>query len=340
MHIDHRLEFCAEADLSQLNTLKVPARARCLVRVLERAALAALRHDPRMQGKRAVLGGGSNVVLPSHFDGALIQQAFSGFSFSTSGDGVDLVVDAGMNWHALVLECVERGYFGIENLALIPGSCGAAPIQNIGAYGVELSDFLQAVEVFDWHSGEFIWWPRANLALGYRDSIFKRLEPGRFLITRVQLRLNREAVARADYAGLKDELMTLGVTKPTPRDVMHAVIRVRSRKLPHPNQTPNAGSFFKNPYVSESAAQALSLKHAGMPMWREAERVKVSAAWLIEQSGLKGLAMGKCAISAQHALVLINHGADAIGIRALADHVIAKVHERFGIDLECEPTWL
>jgi UDP-N-acetylmuramate dehydrogenase len=234
---------------------------------------------------------------------------------------------------------LERGLSGLENLSLIPGQAGAAPIQNIGAYGVELSSALRGVTAWDWQRSAWVCFESADCQLGYRDSLFKSAAADRYLVTSLQLRLNRVFRPQLDYAGLSDTLSGMGVEHPSARDVSDAVIRLRRRKLPDPAVTGNAGSFFKNPELDPEQAHALAAAHPGLPVWPTDDgRSKLSAAWMIENCGLKGLREGDAAVSEQHALVLVNLGsASGKNIVTLARRIQSSVADRFGLMLEPEP---
>ncbi len=326
-----------DVDLATFNALRLPARTDLLVEVLD---LAALPDAFQAFGRpRAVLGGGSNVVLQGDVEGPVFRVLGQGFEARPRDDHTALVrADAGLEWDALVDRCIAAGAHGIENLALIPGLAGAAPIQNIGAYGVELAQVIDHVEAYDLDGMRLREIPAAECGFGYRDSRFKR-EAGAWLVTRIGLRLERAFSPRLGYTGLADEL---GDVQNAARDAQHvadAVRRIRSRKLPDPAISPNAGSFFKNPAVPLVAATALRERWPEMPIYPLADgQAKLSAAWMIEACGLKGACAGDAAISPRHALVVVNHGAaTAADVLALQARVERAVHEAFAVTLEREP---
>ncbi len=329
-----------DAALEGRNTLRVAARAEILVDVHDVAALPALFELPAFGAlPLLVLGEGSNLLFAGDWPGIVLSMATRGIDvLGESGQRTRIRVAAGENWNDFVHWSLARGYRGLENLVLIPGTVGAAPIQNIGAYGVEVAQTIAAVHVWDRHDGHARVLDAASCAFGYRDSLFKR-EPDRYLITAVDFELARDAPLRLDYAGIRDELATLGDGEPTASRIAEAVARLRTRKLPSPAVIGNAGSFFKNPVVAADLAGALGDAHAGMPAWPSADgMVKLSAAWLIEQAGLKGYRDGAAGISAQHALVLVNHGgATGAALLGVAKHVARTVKDRFGVVLEAEP---
>ena len=282
-----------------------------------------------------VLGAGSNVILASDVPGTVYLNRMSGREIvDQTSDHTLVEVGAGENWHLLVDWSLERGLSGLENLSLIPGLAGAAPIQNIGAYGVELSSVLERVTAWDWRRSTWV-----SLGREDRDSLFKSLGPDRYLVTSIRLKLAQSFVPQLGYAGLQQELSAMGISRPSARDVSDAVCRLRRRKLPDPAMIGNAGSFFKNPLVSADQAAALTEQHPGLPCWPDNDgRVKLSAGWMIECCGLKGRNQGDAAVSEQHALVLINRGAaTGADIVKLARQVQDAVAQRFGIQLEIEP---
>jgi UDP-N-acetylmuramate dehydrogenase len=327
--------------LEHRNTLGVAAEAAWLAQVRRQDALPALLATPDIRGLPVlVLGAGSNVLFAADFPGVVVTLELPGIEVLGSTDeAVRLAVGAGVVWDALVDWTLARGLVGFENLALIPGLAGAAPIQNIGAYGVEIAEFVASVTAWDRRAGEFAVLARDACAFAYRDSRFKH-ESERWIITGIELTLPRRRELRLDYPGLREELADLGIARPDAHDVATAVRRLRRRKLPDPAAIGNAGSFFKNPVVSRERFAALVSAYPTLPSYPAptAGERKLSAAWLIEHAGLKGHREGDAGVSAHHALVLVNHGA-ATGaeLLALADRVIATVAERFDVRLEPEP---
>ena len=331
-----------QVSLQALNTFGVAATARWYGEAASPAELAQLLADPRVAAlPLLVLGGGSNLLLTRDFDGLVLRYTDDHIRVIARGRDSHLIeVGAGMNWHALVDWSLAHGYVGLENLALIPGTVGAAPIQNIGAYGVEVERFINAVEVFDRERGCTTIHKHDACGFDYRWSRFKRDgERDRHIVVNVRLRLPRQGELQLDYPGIREELATMGIAAPNARDVFDAVCAIRRRKLPDPAVIGNAGSFFKNPIVAAEIAQALLAKHPGAPTFDAgAGRRKLSAAWLIDQCGLKGYRDGDAGVSAQHALVLVNHGAaSGADLWRVAQHVQATVRERFAIELQPEP---
>lgn len=283
-----------------------------------------------------VLGGGSNVLFVQDFPGLVVRNALMGKRI-TSEEGQEAVVQvgAGEPWHDLVLWCVAQGLGGLENLSLIPGTVGAAPIQNIGAYGVELKDVFHQLEALDTHTGECLLFDAAACRFGYRDSVFKH-SPGRFVITRVWLRLARAPHRlHLGYGAIRDTLAAMQVSEPSIQDVSEAVMAIRRSKLPDPAVLGNAGSFFKNPEMPQAQFAALQAAHPRIVAFPLPDgQVKVPAGWLIEQCGWKGRSVGRVGCYEQQALVLVNHGgATGQEVQALVHDIIDSVQERFGVVL-------
>jgi UDP-N-acetylmuramate dehydrogenase len=288
-----------------------------------------------------VLGAGSNLLFATErYEGVIIHLACAAARILDQDAGHALVrVDAGFEWDALVDWTLDHGLQGLENLALIPGQAGAAPIQNIGAYGVEVAESIDSVHGYDLSTAGFDRLSAADCGFGYRDSVFKR-EPARWIVTALELRLARGGTTRLAYAGLREELANMGSAEPTPRKVAAAVRCIRRRKLPDPAVTGNAGSFFKNPIVTRELALELQSRFEELPVFPagHAAECKLSAAWLIERAGWRGFRDGDAGVSAQHALVLVNHGrASGSQLLSLAQRVAASVREQFGVELEPEP---
>jgi UDP-N-acetylmuramate dehydrogenase len=326
------------APLAPLNTLRVAATARWLAELRHAEALPELLAHDAARNDVLVLGEGSNVLFASDFAGLVLRPSFRAVRV-LEDDGSEALVraEAGANWDELVDWTLARGLPGLENLALIPGLVGAAPIQNIGAYGVEIAGCIATVEAWDRDLQQLERLPRDDCGFGYRDSVFKRA-PGRWIVTAVELQLSRRWLPRLDYAGLREELRAMGSGAPTPQRVAEAVRRLRRRKLPDPAAIGNAGSFFKNPVVDATLAARIQAAYPDAPVHRTGERAKLSAAWLIERCGWRGFREGDAGIAAQHALVLVNHGrASGTELLALARRVAQSVEERFGIRLEPEP---
>ena len=335
------------ARLDARNTFGVAARAPMLVDVSDTSALAELFGYAMLRdGPVLVLGGGSNLLFAGDAPGAVLALSSQRIDIIDNQDDAAIVrADAGVGWHDFVLWTLGHGLCGLENLALIPGSVGAAPIQNIGAYGVEVGEAVLAVEAWDRLAGAVVRLDRQACAFGYRDSVFKR-QPERWIVLAVELELGsahgpQQAPLHLGYAGIGEELAAMGKqAAPSAGDVAQAVIALRRRKLPDPARIGNAGSFFKNPIVPAALAQSLQDLHPRLPVFPgdAAGTRKLSAAWLIDACGWKGAREGDAGVSAEHALVLVNHGqASGAQLLALARRIAASVQERFAVALEPEP---
>jgi UDP-N-acetylmuramate dehydrogenase len=336
------LQFQADVDLRPYNTFGLAARAAHFCRLDDLADLPALlAHALYRQGPALWLGGGSNLLLTRDYPGLVIKVALTGIRLlREDGDHVIVEAAAGENWHDFVLHTLAQGWYGLENLSLIPGTVGASPVQNIGAYGVEVKDHLHEVVCAQLdRDGAPLVLSNADCRFGYRDSVFKHEAAGRLLVTAVRFKLSRHASLRTGYGDIARQLAADGITAPTPSDVSRAVIAIRQSKLPDPAVLGNAGSFFKNPVVSAALAGKLLASHPQLPHYPAADgRVKLAAGWLIDQCGLKGYRDGDAGVHAKQALVLVNYGeASGAQLHALARKVQEAVRERFGVALEPEP---
>lgn len=288
---------------------------------------------------RKIIGGGSNVLCTQNIKGLLIANRLKGIKLlSESEESVLIEVASGEVWHDFVLYAIDKNLNGIENLALIPGTVGASPIQNIGAYGVEVKDTIQSVTYWSWEDESFHTLSNEECRFAYRDSIFKNELKDRFFITAVQFRLNKNAQLNTSYGAIEEELKALNIDKPSAKDVAQAVINIRSSKLPNPKEIGNAGSFFKNPTISIQQYLDLKKEHPAIPSYPVSDTlVKVPAGWLIEQCGWKGYRKDDYGVHARQALVLVNYGsASGEQIWSLSGEIVASVHEKFGIELERE----
>ncbi len=334
------LRLTENAPLDARNTFRVPARAPLFAEIRDRSALEALFENWQLHSDMLVLGEGSNLLFAGDAPGLVTTIALCEITIlEQDGQSALVRVDAGVRWNDLVHWTLAQGLEGLENLALIPGLVGAAPIQNIGAYGSEVGEFIETVEAFDMVWSYLHRIDNGACKFGYRDSIFKQQKDS-WIVTAVEFRLPREHELRLDYAGIREELAAMGVDAPRAVHVAEAVTRLRTRKLPNPALIGNAGSFFKNPQVAADVAAALKADHAALPVFPASDPNlrKLSAAWMIEASGWKGHRDGDAGVSAQHALVLVNHGhATGAQMLDLARRVVASVHDKFGVMLEPEP---
>jgi UDP-N-acetylmuramate dehydrogenase len=334
------MEMLKNQSLRQYNSFGIEASARYFTQAATVADLQEALAFRRQQGlPLLVLGGGSNILLTKDVDGLVLKSNLEGIEVVEEGEDSVLVrTGAGENWHRFVLYCVEQGFAGVENLSLIPGSNGASPMQNIGAYGVEIKDVFHSLEAIRIEDGSRHHFTAADCEFGYRESVFKRRYRGEFIITSVTYRLGRKPSFNISYGAIAQELERMGVQDLSLKAVSQAVINIRSSKLPDPREVGNAGSFFKNPLVPLSQFRRLQEAYPGIPSFpAEGQQVKVPAGWLIEQCGWKGYRKGDAGCYPLQALVLVNWGsAKGEEIYALSEEIVQSVKGRFGIELERE----
>jgi UDP-N-acetylmuramate dehydrogenase len=340
------VSFLSSYPLKAHNSFGFDVRARLACRIEHEAQIAAAVNDPRSAGlPRLVLGGGSNVVLTRDFDGLVLLVALRGRRLACEDDDAWYVeAAAGENWHEFVEWTLAQGLPGLENLALIPGTVGAAPIQNIGAYGLEMCERFASLRAVELATGDVVELDAKACRFGYRDSFFKREGRDRFVITSVTFRLPKMWAPRAGYADIARELAAdgFGDASPTAQAIFDAVVAVRRAKLPDPLELGNAGSFFKNPVVDAAHFEALQQREPDVVSYRQPDgRVKLAAGWLIDRCGWKGRAMGAAAVHDRQALVLVNRGgATGAEILTLARAIQSDVIRRFGVELDPEPVCL
>lgn len=327
--------------LRAFNTFGIDANAAACLRVTGVDDLRAVREDPALAAmRRLVLGGGSNVLLTGDFDGLVLHMANLGIAVTGEDeDHVFVTAQAGENWHRFVQWTLENGLQGLENLSLIPGSVGASPIQNIGAYGSEMADCFHSLTAFDLETGEMLSLMKHECAFGYRDSVFKHALRDRAVILEVTFALPKRWRPNLRYAELAAEIAANGIASPTAKDISEAVIAIRTRKLPDPAKIGNAGSFFKNPVVTAEKRDALLAQHPALVSYLQADgSYKLAAGWLIDQCGWKGKSLGAAGVHEKQALVLVNRGgATGADVLALARRIIDDVQREFGVPLEPEP---
>jgi UDP-N-acetylmuramate dehydrogenase len=339
-------------DLQSFNTLGLSARAVHFVELTNEADLAPLLARAKAEAWPVqLLGGGSNIVFAGDVSGLTIRLSLRGIRLiSDSQAGAKIVAEdcviieaaAGESWHEFTQYTLAQGWAGLENLSLIPGSVGAAPVQNIGAYGVEVADVMHSLRAYDREQGRVVELSAADCGFAYRDSIFKSQQPGRYVILSVRFALSAKRPLVLGYGDIQTALATAGVQEPSAIDVAQAVIRIRQAKLPDPAVLGNAGSFFKNPLVPSAQIEQLQAQFPDLvaypaqlstPGWQ-----KVAAGWLIEQAGWKGYRRGSVAVHERQALVLVHHGGgNGAELLALAADIVASVQARYGIHLEQEP---
>lgn len=328
--------------LKSYNTFGVEASARYFVEIAREEELVYLFTEQKelLRQPVLVLGGGSNMLFTRDFEGLVIHIMIKGITHETSGPEAIVTAGGGIIWNDLVWYCVDHGFGGIENLALIPGTAGAAPIQNIGAYGTELKDVFVNCRVFDTHNVEFLTLGKQDCKFAYRDSVFKQEAKGRYIVTQVTLKLSLNPVLNTTYGAIEAELARRNIRNPSIRDIAEVVSSIRTDKLPDPATIGNSGSFFKNPIISAEQLKTLQLAlpdtdFVYYPV--DSERVKLAAGWLIEQCGWKGKRVGDTGTWKNQALVLVNHNkATGADIYNLSEQIISDVKSKFGITLERE----
>ncbi len=328
------------ASLKQFNTFGIDAKAHYLVEVNSKAELKEALYDTQFHmTKRLILGGGSNILFTKNFDGVVIKLNLKGIKKTKENtDFVWVKAAAGENWHDLVLYAIENGWGGIENLSLIPGSVGAAPLQNIGAYGVEIKDTIHEVKALNIPTGEVHVFDKNDCQFGYRESIFKNEAKDKYVVLSITLKLAKKPNFNIEYGAIQEVLNKSGVNSPSIKAISDAVISIRKSKLPNPAEIGNAGSFFKNPEILVSQYNKLKAEFPELPSYPLNENmVKVPAGWLIEQAGWKGHREGDIGVHAKQALVLVNYGnGNGLQIKDLSERIKKSIQQKFGINLQTE----
>ncbi|CAM1346874.1 UDP-N-acetylmuramate dehydrogenase [Tenacibaculum crassostreae] len=323
--------------LKEYNTFGIDVNAKRFVSI---NSLYSLQQLLKEEQDIFLISGGSNMLLTTDIEKLVIHINLKGISIDRENhNDIYLTVNAGENWHEFVLWCISQGYGGIENLSLIPGNVGTCPIQNIGAYGVEVKDVITQVEAIEVKTGKLVVFSTEECQFGYRNSIFKNEAKGKYIITSVSFQLTKvEHNLNTSYGAIETELSLKGIDNPTIKDVSDAVIAIRQSKLPDPKEIGNSGSFFKNPVISKEHFEKLQENHPDIPSYPiSTSEVKVPAGWLIEQSGFKGKRFGEYGVHEKQALVLVNYGnASGKDIHQLAKNIQKTIKESFDIDLEIE----
>jgi len=331
------MKILQDISLKPYNTFGINVTAKCFVEVENENELKEVLTENNQP--ILILGGGSNVLFTKDYEGLAIKNNIKGIEVVEEDDfNVFLKVGAGEIWHEFVLFCIENNYAGIENLSLIPGNVGASPMQNIGAYGVEVKDVIIEVEAFDLRDYSIKMFSNSACEFGYRTSIFKTSEKGNYFITSVTFKLNKKPKINTSYGAIEDELARMNVSSPTIEEISNAVINIRSSKLPDPKKTGNSGSFFKNPIVSEEEKNKILENYSNAPNYPQQDgSFKIAAGWLIEKCGWKGKRIGNYGVHENQALVLVNYGgAKGSDIFELSEEIIKSVRNTFGIELERE----
>lgn len=333
------MQVSKNTSLKAFNTFGVDAKANEFVAFSSVEQLEHVAKQHLVSGSPyLILGAGSNILFTQDYKGLVLKNEILGIDVIEENDEFVFVkAGAGVNWHQFVLHCIEQDWGGVENLSLIPGTVGAAPVQNIGAYGVEIKDVLHALHAWDIKQQRLIEFSNAECAFGYRSSVFKQIHKGVMVICDVVFKLTKKHVVKIGYGAIKDQLTAHGISAPTIRDVSNAVIAIRSSKLPDPNEIGNAGSFFKNPVVDKTFFEHLQKCYPHVVAYPSGNDIKLAAGWLIEQAGWKGFHEGSVGCYDKQALVLVNFGgATGAEILALAKRIQASVKGKFDVGLEME----
>ena len=334
------MKLQSDFPLKQYNTFGIEAKAKLFARFESVEELQTLLQMPELQKEeKLVLGGGSNLLFTKDFDGVVLQNGIKGIKVLQEDDAhVYVEAGGGEVWHTFVLYALQQNFGGVENLSLIPGTVGAAPLQNIGAYGVELKDIFHELEAVHLQTGEARTFDNATCKFGYRESIFKNEMKGQYIVTSVVFRLNKKHTLNTSYGAITTTLEEMQVQQPSIQDISAAVCHIRQSKLPDPKQIGNAGSFFKNPEIPVEQYQQLKEQYPAIPSYPVSDStVKVPAGWLIEQCGWKGKVLGNYGVHKNQALVLVNYGgAQGYQLLQLANDIIASVEQKFSIQLQPE----
>jgi UDP-N-acetylmuramate dehydrogenase len=336
------MEIKTNIELKPYNTFGINAKAKEFIKINSKEdAIKLFRSKDYSTKKHIILGGGSNILLTQNFDGTVIKNDIRGIQIIEEGDNsITLEVGAGENWHNFVLFCIEKGYAGVENLSLIPGCVGASPMQNIGAYGVEVKDLILSVKTIQIKNSEEVEFENHSCGFGYRTSIFKTTHKNQFFITSVQFKLLKNAEYNISYGAIRKQLEKDGITEEmlNIKAVSNAVIAIRKSKLPDPKKIGNSGSFFKNPVIEREVFERLKSRYKDMPAYElPTGGYKLAAGWLIEKAGWKGYTDGNYGVHKDQALVLVNYG-EASGklIYNLSERILRDIDKRFGVELERE----
>jgi UDP-N-acetylmuramate dehydrogenase len=333
------LQIQENVSLKNFNTFGIDTHARYFVEIAHEDELTELFADPQwLQIERLILGGGSNMLMVNDFDGLVIRMNIRGIEHRISHNDVFVEAGGGEVWNHLVNYCVDHGYAGMENLSLIPGSVGASPIQNIGAYGVELKDVFQSCRAFEIATGTFKEFNKDDCKFGYRESVFKAELKEQYIIVSVKFHLSLIPNINIQYGAIGQELQNRGIVNPTIKDVSQVVAHIRVSKLPDPSTIGNAGSFFKNPVISADEFAVVKTKFPEVVNYPAADGgIKLAAGWLIEQCGWKGKTVGHTGTWKNQALVLVNHGgATGHEVYNFSSQIIDSVYTKFGVTLQRE----
>lgn len=334
------MEIISNFSLKSFNTFGIESLAKLFVKVNTVNQITELiESDQFKKNKHFILGGGSNLLFTKNVDAFVIKNELIGIEkIKEDNDFVWITCAAGVVWHEFVMWCIDRNYGGIENLALIPGCTGASPMQNIGAYGVEIKDTFYELEAIELATGQLKTFTKSDCDFGYRESVFKKQLKNQFIITSVTFRLTKVPTFQIEYGAIKHELDNMHVSDLSIKSIAQAIITIRSSKLPNPKEIGNAGSFFKNPEVDEATYMRLKNEFPNLVSYAlEHKKYKLAAGWLIEQAGLKGYRKGDAGVHQLQSLVLVNYGqATGHEVFDLSTHVLETVKQKYGILLERE----
>lgn len=332
--------FKENQSLKNYNTFGIDVNARFFTEVSnEDQFRRVIQTETFKTNTNLILGGGSNLLFTKHYEGIVIKNNIKGIELvSDKSDYVLVKVGAGENWHEFVLHCITNGWFGVENLSLIPGNVGASPMQNIGAYGVEIKSVFHELEAIDLATGEIHYFDNNSCSFGYRESVFKNEKKGQFFISRVTFKLQKNATFNIGYGAVEDQLKANGIKTYTAKAVSDAIVQIRQSKLPDPKEIGNSGSFFKNPVVSRATFLKIQADYPAVVGYEvDEENVKLAAGWLIDQAGWKGKTLGNYGVHKKQALVLVNYGgATGEDIYNLSEDILQSVKAKFGVELERE----
>lgn len=331
------MHFQKNKSIDELNTFGIKCKAKYFIEIKSIDDLQILHKEKLfINQKILVLGGGSNILLTDDYEGLIIKNNIKGVDIVfQDNEHVDLKIGAGENWHELVMRCVEQNWGGIENLSLIPGNSGTAPMQNIGAYGVEIKETFISLNAFEISSGKLVHFNNQECKFGYRESIFKNEKKNQYIILNINLRLNKNPKVNVNYGDIREILDKNKIESPTIKDVSNAIISIRQRKLPDPKKIGNSGSFFKNPIIANEKLEAIKINYPEIVYYKISEKeVKIAAGWLIDRAGWKGKTFGNYGVHKDQALVLVNYGgASGRDILELSQKIIQDIREKFNIEL-------
>ncbi len=330
----------SDVSLKQFNTFGIDVAAHFFAEAQnEDQVRSIIQTKEFLSNSNLILGGGSNVLFTKDFDGIVLRNAIQGIEVvKETNDYVLVKAGGGVVWHEFVLYCINQGWYGVENLSLIPGSVGASPMQNIGAYGVEIKEVFHELEAINLKTGEIDYFDNSDCEFGYRESVFKNKHKGEYLISRVTYKLKKKADFKISYGAIEKQLEAMGIQELSVKSVSDAVIAIRQSKLPDPKEIGNSGSFFKNPIVTKSLFDKVKSEYPDLVAYPAGENeMKLAAGWLIDQAGWKGKTIGNYGVHKNQALVLVNYGgATGKQIYDLSEEILISIKEKFGVQLERE----